>query len=134
MIDIENALFDDIYKTVKAAFEDTDVTDEYDPSDATFPKVTVTSRSEGEPYSMIDSSGRMKGVNVFAEINVYASRQTGYKSAAKKIMMHICDRMKTLGFTLSMCEPIPNQQSDQVYRYAARFTAMADHNNIIYRR
>lgn len=133
MIDIENALFDDIYKTVKAAYKDADVTDEYDPSDAKFPKVVASSRCEGEPYGMIDSSGRMKGANIFAEVSVYASRQTGYKAAAKEIIGTICDRMKLLGFTLTLCEPIPNQQSDQIYRYVARFTGMAD-NNTIFRR
>ncbi len=134
MIDMENALFDDLYKTVKAAFPDAEVSDEYEPESAKFPVVTVVSRNEGEPPGMIDSSGRMRGANLFAEVNVYASRQTGYKAAAKKIVTLICDRMKTLGFTLTMCEPIPNQQSNQIYRYAARFTAMADENNIIYRR
>lgn len=134
MIDIENALFDDIYKTVKAEYDEADITDEYDPSDAKFPKITVSIRNEGEPYGMIDSSGIMKGANVFVEVNVYASRQTGYKAAAKEIVARICDRMKVIGFTLSMCEPIPNQQSDQIYRYVARFNGMADKNNTIFRR
>jgi hypothetical protein len=134
MIDIENALFDDIYKTVKAEYDKADITDEYDPSDAKFPKITVSIRNEGEPYGMIDSSGIMKGANVFVEVNVYASRQTGYKATAKEIVARICDRMKVIGFTLSMCEPIPNQQSDQIYRYVARFNGMADKNNTIFRR
>lgn len=134
MIDLENALFDDIFKTVKAAFPDVEVSDEYEPDTATFPVVTVVSRIEGEPPKMIDSSGRMKGVNLFAEINAYASRATGYKTAAKELIALVCDRMKALGFALTMCEPIPNQQSSQVYRYAARFAAVADENNKIYRR
>ncbi len=134
MIDIENPLFDDLYRTVKAAYPHAEVSDEYEPDSAVFPVVTVVSRNEGEPPAMIDSSGRMRGVNIFAEVNVYASRQTGYKAVAKEIMTLVCDRMKTLGFTLTLCEPIPNQQSSQIYRYAARFTAMADENNKIYRR
>lgn len=134
MIDLENALFDDIFKTVKAAFPDVEVSDEYEPDTATFPVMTVVIRIEGEPPKMIDSSGRMKGVNLFAEINAYASRATGYKAVAKELIALVCDRMKALGFTLTMCEPIPNQQSSQVYRYAARFAAVADENNKIYRR
>ena len=134
MIDIENELFDDLYTTVKEAFPEADVTDEYNPEDAKFPVVTVIIRNEGEPPRMIDSSRRMRGVNVFAEINAYASRATGYKSASKKIIALVCDRMKELGFTQTMCEPIPNQQSSQIYRYAARFAATADENHIIYRR
>lgn len=134
MIDLENPLFDDIYRTVKAAHPEAEVSDEYEPENASFPVVTVISRCEGEPPGMIDSSGRMKGANLFAEINAYASRATGYKAAAKELITLVCDRMKALGFTLTMCEPIPNRQSDQIYRYAARFTAVADENNIIYRR
>ena len=134
MIDIENALFDDLYSTVKAAHPEADVSDEYEPEDASFPVVTVVSRIEGEPSAMIDSSGRMKGANVYAEVNAYASRATGYKSAAKALMTLVCDRMKALGFTITMCEPIPNQQSDQIYRYAARFAGVADEKGKIYRR
>ncbi len=134
MIDVENKLFDDLYSTVKAAHPEVDVSDEYNPDNAVFPVVTVISRIEGEPPGMIDSSGRMRGANLFAEVNAYASRATGYKSAAKELIALVCDRMKALGFTLTMCEPIPNQQSNQVYRYTARFAAVADENHIIYRR
>ncbi len=134
MIDVENKLFDDLYSTVKAAHPEVDVSDEYNPDNAVFPVVTIISRIEGEPPGMIDSSGRMRGANLFAEVNAYASRATGYKSAAKELIALVCDRMKALGFTLTMCEPIPNQQSNQVYRYTARFAAVADENHIIYRR
>ena len=100
MTDIENELFDDLYTTVKEAFPEADVTDEYNPEDAKFPVVTVIIRNEGEPPRMIDSSRRMRGVNVFAEINAYASRATGYKSVSKKIIALVCDRMKELGFNM----------------------------------
>lgn len=134
MIDIENALFDDLYKTLKAADENVDITDEYEPESPSFPVVTVYIRSEGEPYKMIDSSRRMRGVNIFVEVSAYASRATGFKTKSKELIAIVCDRMKELGFALSMCDPIPNRKSDQIYRYTARFVGIADDKNTIYRR
>lgn len=134
MIDIENALFADIYALVKEKYPDADVTDEYEPTGAVFPKVTVLSRDEGEVVRLIDSSGVCVCANYFVEINVYATAETGFKAAAKAIVNTVCDRMKELGFTRTLCEPIPNQQASKIYRYVARFTAAVDRSGIIYRR
>lgn len=107
------------------------VSGEYTPSPASFPAVTIE-ETNNSVYQRMRTTNIENAASVLYEVNVY-SNKVGYKKAeAQEIMSFIDDIMSGLGFTRTMCNPLPNLADATIYRLTARYEAIIDKDLWIY--
>lgn len=134
MINIENEIFDDVSTKVRTSVSDVFMSGEYVKSPPHFPAVSLVEMSNSTYGSTITSSETENHSVLMYEVNVYSNKKTGKKSECRKILSIIDDAMRSLGFTRSMLEPIPNINDATIYRMVARYTAIVSKDKVIFRR
>lgn len=130
MEQIESQVFTKIKTAVTTTYTNALCLGEYTPTPNKFPCVFV---EEADNYAQtLDGSGNERVTAVMYEVNVYSNKASGKKTECKAIIKIIDDEMLKLGFTRTMCQPIPNEDIT-IYRMTARYSASIS-NGIIYRR
>lgn len=131
MIDLESDVFDAVAVILREAYPGIIVSSEYDSSPVSFPAVTIM-EADNSVYQRMRTTAIENAVQLMYEVNVY-SNKIGYKKIeAKSIMNTIDSEFERLGFTRTMCNPIPNLQDATIYRLTARYEAVADKDFWIY--
>lgn len=131
MIDIESDVFDTVASVLRSWYPGIFVSGEYNSSPAAFPAVTI-SEADNSVYQKMRTTTIENAASLMYEVNVYSNKE-GYKKAeAKAIMATIDQELMRLGFTRTMCNPIPNLQDATIYRIVARYVAVADKDFWIY--
>lgn len=131
MIDIENMLF----TAVKNALPETVTCGTmYQQTKSEFPYVSlyVLDSTVYEPF--IDSARIENAVDITVEVNVYSNKTDGKKEECKSLMKTVDDTLLGLHLTRIFCQPTPNLEDATVYRMTARYRAVVDRNQNIYRR
>ena len=67
------------------------------------------------------------------EVNIYSNLKTGRKTECRALAKVIDDAFAAMGFDRVMLNPIPNLEDATIYRIVARYEAVADAKNTIYR-
>jgi len=134
MIDIESELFTLIAETVRGAYPDAFVSQEYVARPARFPAVSIRESSNTANRSTQTSSQTENHADVMYEVNVYSNRAEGKKAECKAIIALIDEQFGFYGFTRSFLNAIPNLNEATVYRMTARYTATVSADKTIYRR
>lgn len=107
------------------------VSGEYVDTPAYFPATTIE-EINNSVYKRMSTLRIENAANVLYEVNVY-SNKVGYKKAeAQEIMEFIDDIMSGLGFTRTMCNPLPNLADATIYRLTARYEAIVDTDHWVY--
>lgn len=107
------------------------VSGEYVDAPAKFPAATIE-EINNSVYKRMSTLNIENAANVLYEVNVY-SNKVGYKKAeAQEIMEFIDNIMSGLGFTRTMCNPLPNLADATIYRLTARYEAVVDKDLWIY--
>ena len=133
MIDIENEVFTRIARAIRAAAPDTYVTGEYRRAPARFPCVSIE-EANNHPLRRTQSSSSMENhAMVMYEVNIYSNLKTGRKTECRALAKVIDDAFAAMGFDRVMLNPIPNLEDATIYRIVARYEAVADAKNTIYR-
>lgn len=133
MIDIENEIVTLIHNTlvannISAALESvTNLT----PSE--FPTVCVEEIENSSYGASSDSKTNENHAAVGYEINVFTNDVSGKKQRAKEILDVLDAQMILVGF-LRMSKTQLSYDNGTKYRLVARYRAVVDRNNIIYRR
>lgn len=107
------------------------VSGEYVDAPAKFPAVTIE-EVNNSVYQRMRTLNIENAASVLYEVNVF-SNKIGYKKAeAQEIMSFIDEIMSGLGFTRTMCNPLPNLADATIYRLTARYEAVVDKDHWIY--
>lgn len=107
------------------------VSGEYVDAPAQFPAATIE-EVNNSVYERMRTLHIENAASVLYEVNVF-SNKIGYKKAeAQEIMEFIDNIMSGLGFTRTMCNPLPNLADATIYRLTARYEAMVDKDHWIY--
>lgn len=134
MIDIETELFSTIATIVRAKYSKIFITGEYVKAPSTFPCVSIV-EIDNQVYRNTRDSGSIENhAQIIYEVNVYSNKSSGKKTECKSIMSLIDNQFANLGFTRTMCEPIPNEEDSTIYRMTARYRAIVSKEKVIYRR
>lgn len=134
MINIEEEVFNDIAKKVRAEFSDIYMKGEYVKSPPKFPFVSLV---EQDNYTYTKTQTSLSDENhcqVMYEVNVYSNKAVGKKTECKNIIALIDNAMLNKGFTRTMMQPIPNIDDATIYRIVARYTGVVSKDKQIFRR
>ena len=134
MIDIENAVFNQVATRVRGVFPDIFMVGEYVNSPASFPAVSLVEMDNATRIETIDSGSNENHANVMYEVNVYSNKTVGKKSECKAIIALIDEEMLAMGFSRSTLTPVPNEYDSTIYRMVARYRAAVSSAHEIYRR
>lgn len=93
-------------------------------AEARLPAVTIA-EADNTVYQKMRTTAIENAAQLMYEVNVY-SNKVGYKKMEAKTIMSIVDReFARLGFTRTMCNPVPNLQDATIFRLTARYEAVA---------
>ena len=134
MIDIENAVFNQVATKVRDAFPDIFMVGEYVHSPSSFPAVSIVEMENSTRIETIDSGSNENHANVMYEVNVYSNKTAGKKSECKAIISLIDEEMLAMGFSRSTLTPVPNEYDSTIYRMVGRYRAAISSKHEIYRR
>ena len=134
MIDVENKIYSIVETFVKEEYPDIFMVGEYVQAPAYFPCVSLC-----EVYNSVykNSSTEDEIENhaiVTYEVNVYSNKTKGKKSQCRDILRVVDEKMSSLGFLRNFSQSVPNIADSTIYRMYARYQAVVDHNDTIYRR
>lgn len=132
MIDISNEVYTFVRKRVKTVEPSVAFSDEYQMAQTVFPCCIFRQVDDYVRKDRIDSGKIENAVNVMFEVDVYSNKISGKKEEAKKVMDLVSENMALIGFTRTMCSPVPNVADATIYRMTARFEGTVDNNNYIY--
>lgn len=134
MINIENAIFNQVAAKVRAVFPDIFMVGEYVNSPPSFPAVSLVEADNSTSVNTIDSGSNENHANVMYEVNVYSNKKTGKKTECRDILALIDEEMLSMGFSRSTLTPVPNEYDSTIYRMVARYRATVSSDLKIYRR
>lgn len=134
MIDVENKIYNAVRESVIDQYPDVFMVGEYVQAPSSFPCVSFV-----EVYNSVnkDSSTNEEIENhaiITYEANVYSNKIRGKKAQCRDILRVIDDKMSKLGFTRNFSQSVPNIADATIYRMYARYQAIVDNNDTIYRR
>jgi hypothetical protein len=134
MIDIENAVFDNVARKLRDKYPDIHVVGEYVKTPPKFPSVSFV-EMDNKTYSSTEDSGSSENhVSVMYEVNIYSNKKTYKKAECKAIAALVDEQMLALGFARTFLQPIPNLDDATIYRMVGRYSAIVSKNEVIYRR
>ena len=134
MIDIENAVFNQIATAVREVYPGIFIAGEYVKAPTSFPAIMLCEVDNAVLRRTQNTGGMENHAWVTYELNVYSNKKNGKKDECREIVALIDTQMAALGFTRMMLNPVPNMEDATIYRMTGRYRAVIDNNNNIYRR
>lgn len=131
MIDIETLVFSDVATALRAAHAGIFVSGEPVDAPAKFPAVTIAEQ-DNAVYAKMSTLTIENHAKLLYEVNVFSNKTSGKKQECKAVMATLDARFAALGFTRTMCNPVPNLADAKIYRMIARYTGVADRDARIY--
>ena len=130
MIDIEADVFDCVYESVAPVVPDGCFKSVFLPDPSRFPFATLM-----EIDNLTDRTNRSSSLTedyaiVTYEANVYDTTKHGCRT----VMSALDDAMVQLGFMRLSAVFVPNLADPNLFRYTARYQAVADQNKVVYRK
>lgn len=133
MINIEPQIFNLLYDAIIAEFPTCDVKSELDLEPSKSPAVMIEEINNTSNQQTATTGENENHAIVDYEVNVFSSKATGRKTEAKAILGLIDSVL--LRYNFQRLSTTPASLSDSTrYRLVARYTAVVDKNDTIYRR
>lgn len=130
MIDVEAHVFNHVYPAVTALIPPSNFKSMFVPNPSSFPFATLI-----EMDNVTDTKHRGTALDEeFAIVTYEANSYALDKLTCREIADAIDTSMTRLGFARLSMQFIPNLADTTVFRITARYQAVADRNNTIYRR
>lgn len=133
MIDIESIVFQSISQPLRDSNYEVSVIGETIKTPSKFPCVTLVERDNSVHLQSQDENIE-NHAKLMYEVNVYSNKITGRKTEVRTIMAIVDKAFSDIGFTRLFMQPIDNLEDSTIYRITARYSAVADNHNNIYRR
>lgn len=133
MIDVENQIFTTIYNAVITEYPNAKIESALNLSPSKFPCVSIEEVDNQNLLSTIDSGSNENHVTVTYEVTVWSNLTSGRKAEAKAILAIADDILINLNFSRITRTPIQLDDGTK-YRLLARYTAIIDKNETVYRR
>jgi hypothetical protein len=134
MIDIANAIFNQVATKVRESFPDTFVSGEYVKAPPSFPAVSIVEMDNSTRIDTIDSGSNENHANVMYEVNVYSNKTARKVSECREIIGLIDNEMLAMGFSRGRLTPVPNEYDSTIYRMVGQYRATISTKHEIFRR
>ena len=131
MIDLESDIFSYVANALRDEFPGVFVAGEYVETPARFPAVTIV-EADNRVLTRMRTENIENAVSSMFEINIYSNKTSGKKAEAKAIANAADEKMKSIGYTRSFREQIPNLKDATIYRIVCRYEATIDRDLMIY--
>jgi hypothetical protein len=131
MVDCENPIFDQIATVVRAKYEGVLVSGEYSATQASFPAVTIV-EMDNSVYEKMSTNTIENYASLVYQCDVYSNKIGYKKQEARDIMKTIDQEFAKMGFTRTMCNPMPNLQDSTIFRLTARYEAVVSQDLWVY--
>ena len=130
MIDLEAHVFDRIFSDVAPLVPEGCFKSMAVPRPPAFPFATLYETDNFTDRKNRSSAREEDYAIVTYEANVYAMT----KAECRNVMCALDEGMSRLGFMRLSLQFVPNLSDPVIFRYTARYQAVADHQKVIYRR
>lgn len=130
MIDVENDVFDRVYASVSSLVPEGCFKSVYVPNPSKFPFATLMEMDNVTAQSHRSSALTEEYATLTYEANVYAMD----KPTCRSVMSAIDQAMIGLNFARMSLQFVPNLADNTIFRYTARYQAVADTTKTMYRR
>lgn len=133
MIDVENAVFDQVAGRVREQFAEKNilVKSAEDAAPVRFPAVTIV-EADNSVYQKMRTNNIENAAKLLYEVNVFSNLEGFGKQEAQDIMNAIDEEFAALNFTRLMCSPVSNLQDSKIFRMLARYEAVIDKDFVLY--
>lgn len=133
MIDVENAVFSPLAKTLRAAFPGINVSSTYVHAPTSFPHVSIVEQDNYQTSERLDTSEQERFATLMYQVDVYSDKSNGKKALCRSIMAVIDETLYRQNFTRLSLTPVPNMENANIYRLTARYRVETD-GTTFYRR
>lgn len=120
MIDIENYVYTQVYKAIKAKYPKANVSSQYVKAPTSFPHVSIIEEDNYIDQSMISTTDTEHSVKVMYSVNIYVNDIDKKKNIAKDIANIIDNAFQSLRFRRALKLVVPNMDNG-IYRMTMRF-------------
>lgn len=134
MLDYSRQVFSRLTDTLRAKFKGIYASRNDSVSPPKFPAVTIVQKSNANYKKTMDCDCRENHVKVMFQIDIYsnAPEEADRIDTAEKIACEVSDFMIGLGFSRTLCEPIPNVSDMSIYRISMRFEGVIGKDALVY--
>lgn len=128
MIDVENDVFNDVATAIRNAHQNSYIAGEFVDVPAKFPAVTIV-EADNRIFERMRTTDIENAVQVMYECNIYSNKASGKKTEAKQIANTLDNVFKSLGFTRTFREQVPNLKDATIYRIVCRYEGIVGEAN-----
>ncbi len=121
MIDVEDKVFDTIYKAVIAEYPGAYIASEYVRQPEKFPHISVIEQYNATHVPAASLSNIDNAADLMYEVNIYTNIEPGKKQQAKQIMAIINEQFSIMGFIRQSPNIVPNLNDSTIYRINIRY-------------
>lgn len=132
MIDIENQVFDNVAKVLRAEFKGIFVVSTDTDAPSKFPAVCFWEQSNVPQAKTQTAHSRENSVELMYQGNIYSNLVNGGKQQCRKIAVVIDREMEKMGFIRTFGQPVLNPADTSISRYALRYKGIVDRYGRIY--
>lgn len=132
MIDVENQVFDNVAKALRAKFKGIWVVSCDTDAPAKFPAVCFWEMSNVADESTQTAHSRENRAELIFQGSTFSNLEKGAKQQCRKIVAVIDEVMEKLGFIRIFGQPVPNPADTTVYRYISRYKGVVDKDGYVY--
>lgn len=133
MIDVESQIYTLVRNAIVAEYPDAKISSTLDLSPSEFPSVSIEEIGNTSLESTITSTSNENHATISYEINVWSIKTAGRKAEAKAILAIADTLLLDLNFIRTNTNPVQIDDGTK-YRLIARYSAVVDKNETIYRR
>lgn len=134
MLDYSRQVFSRLTESLRGKFKEIYTSRNDSTSPPKFPAVTIVQKSNVNYKRTMDCDSRENHVKVMYQIDVYSNDtdEADRIDTAEKIAEAVSDFMLELGFSRTMCEPIPNVNDMSIFRISTRFEGVIGKDALVY--
>ena len=121
MIDVEDIIFDRIYRAIIAEYPTASIASEYVRQPEKFPHVSVVEQYNATNVSAASLSKIDNAADLMYEVDVYTNIEPGKKQQAKSIINIINQEFSDMGFIRQTPNIVPNLNDSTIYRVNVRY-------------
>ena len=134
MLDYSRQVFSRLTESLRGKFKGICTSQNDSTSPPKFPAVTIVQKSNVNYKRTMDCDSRENHVKVMYQIDVYSNDtdEADRIDTAEKIAEAVSDFMLELGFSRTMCEPIPNVNDMSIFRISTRFEGVIGKDALVY--
>lgn len=132
MIDVENQVFNNVAKALRAEFKGIFVVSTDTDAPSSFPAVCFWEQSNVPCAKTQTAHSRENSAELMYQGGIYSNLVSGGKQQCRKIAAVIDREMTKMGFIRTFGQPVLNPADTSISRYVLRYKGIVDRDGYVY--